>query len=136
MARLLGLDIGKKKVGIAVSDQTCTLARALKTVSLKALKFELQNLLKEFEDLQGLVLGLPKSKSGDAEKEMMKLGSQLSEQFNLPVYYEDERLTSWAARDLLKEAGYKPEKVKELEDQVAAQLILQSFLNGQKTKLD
>ncbi len=128
--RLLGLDIGKKKVGIAISDATLSLARAIKMVPFRELRYEILCFKESTPDLFGLVIGLPVSKSGDAAKEIKKVAKALEEEFQLQVFFEDERLTSWEAREILKEAGYKPDKIKELEDQTAAQLILQSYLNN------
>lgn len=132
MSFFLCLDIGAKKVGIAVSDRTANFARDLKMIPFKRLEDELQNLITEFAEIEALVIGLPLKQGkiiGEAAEKIMKIGHGLEKKFNLPVYFEDERLTSWDAREILKEMGYKPDKIKELEDQVAAKLILQAFLS-------
>ncbi|MDX1921378.1 MAG: Holliday junction resolvase RuvX [Candidatus Caenarcaniphilales bacterium] len=128
--RYLGLDLGKKKVGIAISDETGIIARALKTVPKASLVKELNSLKQTYPTLLGLVVGLPKSKSGKAEKETKAFAQKLQKLCGLAVYFQDERLTSWDAREILKEQGHKPERIAELEDQMAASLILQSFLDG------
>lgn len=127
----MGLDIGRKKVGIAFSDQTLTIARHYKTVFFADLKPEIQ---KHLPTLKGLVIGLPlrmNGSKGEAAEEIIKIGQALSQELNICVFFEDERLTSWEARERLKEMDYSAKKIKELEHQVSAQLILQSFLNGQ-----
>ncbi|MDJ0625129.1 MAG: Holliday junction resolvase RuvX [Candidatus Caenarcaniphilales bacterium] len=127
--RLLGLDIGSKKVGIAISDKTLTVARPLKTVLFKQLQTELKEILIEYNDVEGLVIGLPVSQSGEKAEQIKLIGQKLNRVFQLEVFYEDERLTSWEAREILKDEGYNVTKIKELEDQVAAKLILQSYLS-------
>lgn len=133
LSRLLGLDIGKRKVGLAISDKTNTLARAIKKVHMRELRYEILCLLEENNDIEGLVIGLPlkmNGEQGDAAKELLEIGRELAEEFGLKVFFEDERLTSWEARELLKELGYNPRQIAHFEDQTAAQLILQSYLNN------
>jgi putative holliday junction resolvase len=132
--RLLGIDLGSKKVGLAICDELGLSSKALKTVARKNLDAELKNLLKTYTKLAGFVLGLPKSRSGDAEKQVRVFASKLQAEFALPVYLHDEKLTSWEARELLKEEGYSAKQVLELEDQKAAELILKSFLDQEKDK--
>lgn len=127
--RYLALDLGKKKVGIAISDETGIIARALKTVPRVALVQEINSLKQTYTTLCGLVVGLAKSKSGKAEEETRAFAKKLEKLCGLAVYFQDERLTSWDAREILKEQGHKLEKIAELEDQMAASLILQSFLD-------
>lgn len=129
MPRYIGLDLGSKKTGIAITDSMGLFARELKTVFTNDLNAQLKKIIKENSDLVGLVIGLPKSKSGESEEKIRNFSENLKTEFNLPIYFEDERLTSWEAREILREQGYNSAKVKELEDQVAAKLILQSYLN-------
>lgn len=129
MSRLLCFDIGKKKVGIAISDKTQTVARALKKIHFNQLRKELRSLLSKNTDIEGLVFGLPQSRSGEAALAIKQIAENLKGEFHIPVYFQDERLTSWEARENLKEAGYTPDQIKEKEDETAAQIILQSYLN-------
>jgi putative holliday junction resolvase len=133
LTRLLGLDIGKRKVGIAISDQTNTLARAIKKVQVRELRYEILCLIETNPDIEGFVVGLPlkmNGELGEAAEELMQVGKELAEEFKVKLFFEDERLTSWAARELLQELGYNSRQIAHFEDQTAAQLILQSFLNG------
>ncbi len=130
MPRYIGLDIGSKKTGIAITDLMGLFARDLKTVFTNDLNAQLKKIIKDNSDLAGLVIGLPKSKSGEAEAKIKDFSKKLEAEFNLPIYFEDERLTSWDAREILREQGYNSAKVKELEDQIAAKLILQAYLNS------
>ncbi len=129
--KLLCLDLGKK-VGIAISDSTWTLARGIKTVNIKDLKIELKKIINQ-EKICGLVIGLPINMDGTPAKsseETIQFGEELSKEFNLIVKFQDERLSSWAARELLHELGYKADKIRALEDQTAAKIILESFLKS------
>ncbi len=125
----MGLDIGRKKVGIALSDRTLTVARHYKTVFFADLKPEIK---KHLPNLKGLVIGLPlrmDGSIGSAAEEVKQIGQELSIALALEVFFHDERLTSWEARERLKEMEYSSAQIKELEHQVSAQFILQSFLN-------
>ena len=128
--KLLGLDLGQKKVGLAFCDQSWLVASHHKTILREKLEPEIHNMR---EKIAALIIGLPlkmDGSSGTAAQNIKQIGQALSKQVDLPVFYEDERLTSWQARQILQENGYKPLQVKKLEHQVSAQLILQSFLNS------
>ena len=130
--KLLCLDLGTKKVGLAISDESLKFARDLKTVDRRFLSVELKKIL-EKERVFGFVVGLPLRKDGSectASEKLRLTGKELADEFGLEVYFQDERLSSWDARSYLREMGYKPAKVLELEDQLAAKLILQSFLDS------
>ncbi len=131
--RYLGLDIGSKKTGFACSDQGGEIAVGKGKFFTADLPAQLVKILAEHGPFGAIVIGLPKSKSGDAEKAMALQAERVSELAALPVYFQDERLSSWEARERLRAFGYKREKVAELEDQEAAKIILQEYL---KNKLD
>jgi len=122
---------------MAISDQTLTLARALKTIPSHQLQKELLLIFKQ-EEIKALVLGLPLEMGGavgQAARGIFYVGYSLSAHMHRPVYFQDERLSSWDARERLREAGYKPRKIRELEDQVAAKIILQEFLDQHHKRL-
>ncbi|HEY9886337.1 MAG TPA: Holliday junction resolvase RuvX [Vampirovibrionales bacterium] len=131
--RIICLDVGRKKVGVAISDKTQKLASPLKTFFSKQFYQELTKVLDTYPDVKTVLLGLPLSADGkenDSTERIRRLGSNIEARFEgISVVYENERLTSWEARELLRDSGYKPAKIAELEDQVAAKLILQSYLN-------
>jgi putative Holliday junction resolvase len=132
--RYLSIDFGEKRVGIAISDPSRIIAQPLKTidyVSKKKLLQEIDNLLKEF-DISKIILGLPLTLKGtDSAKttEVRQFEAQLKQMTQIPVVLFDERLTSLEARQILTLMGKKPSFHKEKIDQLAAQRILQTYLD-------
>ncbi|MDX1918653.1 MAG: Holliday junction resolvase RuvX [Candidatus Caenarcaniphilales bacterium] len=132
--RILCLDIGKRKVGIAISDAGAQLARDLKKIPFSQLMTELEKLILEYPGLCEIVIGLPLNMNGTEGKqaeEVRQVGAEINAKFNLKIHWQDERLSSWEARQNLIELGYKPNQIEELEDQMAAKGILQAFLDRQ-----
>jgi putative holliday junction resolvase len=134
--RTMGLDVGSKTVGVAVSDELGFSAHPITTVrrtNIRADLHELAKLITE-QDVVRLIVGLPLNMNGSEGPragESRKLGDALADQTKLPVVYWDERLTSVAAEKALIEADVSRKKRKEVIDQVAACLILQGWLDSQ-----
>jgi putative holliday junction resolvase len=132
----MGLDVGSKTVGVAVSDELGFSAHPITTVrrtNIRADLHELAKLITE-QDVVRLIVGLPLNMNGSEGPragESRKLGDALADQTKLPVVYWDERLTSVAAEKALIEADVSRKKRKEVIDQVAACLILQGWLDSQ-----
>ena len=135
--RLLGLDVGSKTVGVAMSDETQLIASGLTTIpideatenfGMRAMK----KLVREHE-IGGFVVGLPKNMNNTAGERVEKsraYGVRLEQKFDLPVAYLDERLTTvQAERMLVEEADVRREKRAEVIDMLAATLILQNYLD-------
>jgi len=139
MNRYLGIDYGEKRVGIAISDPTLIIAQPLKTVqnnSKKQVINEIQKIIQE-QSVNKIVLGLPVTMKGtDSEKtkEVRLFAENLAEDLHLPVYFIDERLTTLQAHLTLHQMGKKPSRNKEKVDQLAAQSILQTFLDREKNR--
>lgn len=139
--RAMGLDVGTKTVGVAISDELGFTAQPITTVrrtNVKADHAELQKLIAEHA-ITHLVVGLPLNMNGSEGPragESRKLGDALAEKASLPVIYWDERLTSVAAEKSLIEADVSRKKRKEVIDQVAACLILQGWLDAQPRASD
>ena len=131
--RLLGLDVGSKTVGVAISDPLGITAQELETIKIDESKFsfgmrQIRKIVRKY-DVEGFVLGLPKNMDGSSSVERSKqYGERLKEKFDLPVYYVDERLTTVQAdRILVEEAGVHDRvERKKVIDQMAAVLILQN----------
>ena len=126
--RLLGLDVGSKTVGVAVSDELGITAQKLETIHIDETKYNfgmrpLKKLVRQY-DPDGFVLGLPKNMDGTS-------GASVEDKFGLPVHYSDERLTTIESRRVLVEdAGiHDRKKRKQVIDQMAAVLILQNYLD-------
>lgn len=136
--RLLGLDVGSKTVGVAVSDELGITAQKLTTIPIDETRFNfgmkaIKKLVREYEP-EAFVLGLPKNMDGTDGNSVIRsktYGKRLEDKFGLPVHYSDERLTTIESeRVLIEEAGmHDRKKRKEVIDQMAAVLILQNYLD-------
>lgn len=134
--RYLGLDLGSKTLGIATSDLTETIASTLMTLRFEeddydSLKRPLEEII-ENEQIEKIVLGLPKNMDNSiGERAEITLGfkGKLENWFELEVILEDERLTSVISNQVLIQADISRKKRKKKVDGIAAQLILQSYLD-------
>ena len=135
--RVLGVDIGKRRIGVAVSDELGFLARPVQTVQSVSLNVDVQRIAELARELGAelVVVGDPLHMSGDPSTmsgRARKFGATLQAVSGLPVEYCDERLTSVEAERILLDQGVPHRKVREQIDAVAASVILQSYLNGKK----
>ncbi|HEX3663330.1 MAG TPA: Holliday junction resolvase RuvX [Acidobacteriaceae bacterium] len=135
--RLLGLDFGDRRIGVAVSDELGLTAQPVLTLVRRNLKADLKSLgrlLRKF-GCAGIVMGNPLYMSGDISPQAAKtqtFAEALRAAFPLPVHLWDERLTSAEAHRHLHAAGRPLSGHREVVDQVAAVLILQSFLDAHR----
>ena len=133
--RVLGLDVGSKTIGVAVSDPLGITAQGLQTIRRqnKRADFEqLEHIIRDY-DVGEVVVGYPLRMSGtegtQAEK-MQRLAEELRRRFNLPVHLWDERLTTAQASRILRETEMSIKRRGEVIDRMAAVLILQSWLDS------
>ncbi len=137
---VLALDLGQKLVGIAISDErliTIKRLEPLKRSNWKQLLRDVTVLIQRF-DAQTLVIGLPlrlDGTSGAAAETTQRLGANFARSLQLPVYLQDERLTSVEAREVLLSNGHKPAEIPGLIDGEAAALILSDFLNSRDQRI-
>lgn len=135
MSRVLGIDFGRKRVGIAVTDPLQIIASPLEVVLEKDFKHWLKAYL-EKEDVVTIVLGFPRRLNGDdthITKDVLLLEGYLKEEYsNLKIVLVDERLTSKMARQSLIDSGVpkNQRKKKGSLDSVSASLILQTYLTS------
>ncbi len=135
---LLGIDYGSKRIGIAVSDLTRTIANAYTIIEHKNKKFDVERIKKivEEKEVGGIVFGLPlqmNGEEGETAAEMRKFAELVCRETNLPCAFWDERLSSTVMeRFLIKEYDFSREKRKKLLDASAAAYILQGFLDALK----
>lgn len=135
--RLLGLDFGGRRIGVAVSDELGLTAQPVLTLVRKNVKQDLKSigrLLRKY-GCAAIVVGHPLYMSGDVSPQAVKtqaFAGSLREAFALPVHLWDERLTSAEAHRHLEAAGRPLPSHREVVDQVAAVLILQSFLDAHR----
>lgn len=136
--RILSLDLGTKRVGVAVCDElrlTVRPLQALPRTSWKRLLLAISELCERF-DAESLVIGLPlrlDGTEGDAAREARRIARNLLFSLKLPVHLQDERLTSKEAEDTLREAGYRGTEITSRVDSEAAAIILRDFLTDSFT---
>ena len=136
--RLMGLDVGSKTVGIAVSDPLGWTAQGVEIIPInedeQIFGIERVKELVQAKKVAGFVVGLPKNMNnseGPRVEAARNYGKLLEETFNLPVDVQDERLTTVeASRMLVEEADTSRAKQKKVIDKLAASLILQNYLDG------
>ncbi len=135
VGRLLGLDYGTKRLGLAVCNAEQTIASPAQNYNRKGLPADAKFLRKVLEDYRvvGLIVGLPVHMSGDEgekARESRAFGDWAAQELGLPVRYFDERHTSLIARHRMTLAKLSPQKIKERLDMVAAQILLQNYLDS------
>lgn len=132
--RILGIDPGTRHIGLAISDKSRLIAtpiEALKRKSWKKLLSDIQTVIGKYDAI-AVVVGLPLNTDGsesemstEAREIVRKLGLSLG----IPVFLQDERVTSYEARKRLWNRGIKPDETKQLVDSEAAAIILTDFLD-------
>lgn len=134
--RILGIDYGERRIGLALSDPTQILASGLKTLDNKEISDPfgyLNNLIKQ-EDISLIVLGLPKNLDGSLGPNairVLEFKKELEEKTGLEVVTWDERFSSVEIARTLKDEKNKIKRSKKLVDQLSAVLILQGYLDRQ-----
>lgn len=134
--RILGLDVGSKTIGVAVSDALLVTAQGVTTIiwdehDMTTADTELRTIIEEYEVSQ-IVVGLPKNMDGSIGErgEISQIyANRLKRQFQLPVHLVDERLSTVAVERTLIEADVSRKKRKKVIDKMAAVVILQTFLD-------
>lgn len=137
--RIIGLDLGTKTLGVAVSDNIPMIASGVTTLRFEENKNEdviepLKKIVQEY-NAKAFVLGLPKNMDntiGNAALRSEEFKKLLEKSFNLPVIMQDERLSSVSANNVLLKADISRKKRKEKVDTVAATIILQNYLDIRK----
>ena len=144
MSRIMGLDYGSKTVGVAVSDPLWIIASGIEIIrrksenKLRQTYARIEELVKEY-DISLIVLGLPKHMNddiGDRALLSMQFRDDLIRRPGLDVIMYDERMTTIQADRVMDELGIKGAQRKEYVDQIAAEFILQSYLDSLKLKTE
>jgi len=133
IGRLLALDPGTRMIGVAISDETRCVAtplKALNKTSWKNLLSEIESIVDDYDAL-ALIVGLPLNTDG-SESSMSILARDMARKFalslSIPVFLQDERVTSYEARKRLWDRGIDPNKTKQFVDSEAASIILTDFI--------
>ncbi|HHU60600.1 MAG: Holliday junction resolvase RuvX [Bacillota bacterium] len=132
--RIMGLDVGEKTIGVAISDPMGWTAQGITVIRRTSLKEDFASLRKIIEeyDVKKFVLGLPirtDGSFGPETEKMYKFADKLKREFNLPVEYWDERFSTASAERILLEGDVSRAKRRNLIDKVAATVILQAYLD-------
>ncbi len=135
--RILGLDVGSKTIGLAVSDPLGITAQGLETIRRKNKRTDLEQLARIVRDYEvsEIVVGYPLRLSGaegTQSEKMQHFAEDLRKQFGLPVHLWDERLTSSQANRILREADLSIKKRAGAVDRMAAVLILQNWMEARE----
>ncbi|GMQ93139.1 MAG: Holliday junction resolvase RuvX [Acidimicrobiia bacterium] len=138
-ARILGFDPGERRIGIAVSDVTGTIASPVEFIDRKVGGYEqrIKDLCTEWE-IASIVVGLPLSldgTEGPAAGRSREFGAFLGELTGLPVTYRDERFTTVTAEQSLLEGGVKRRERTNKRDQIAAAVMLQGYLDARRYEI-
>jgi putative holliday junction resolvase len=139
MVLALGLDVGKKRIGVAGCDRTGLIAAGLTTIERKSFLEDIAQLkrLVDERQVEVLVVGLPYSMNGTIgfqARTVQKFAKRVGEALNLPVEYVDERLTSHQAEEMLRAEKRSPSRNKALVDRKAAAIILQQWLDERRPR--
>ncbi|MBV9437151.1 MAG: Holliday junction resolvase RuvX [Acidobacteria bacterium] len=137
--RILGLDVGARRIGVAVSDPLGLTAQGLETIQRRNRRYDSGELQKVVcaHEIREIVVGNPLRMSGESGTQAEKMeafAAQLRQAFAMPVHLWDERLTTAEAHRLLDETGIRDSRRKEVIDKMAAVLILQSFLDARRAR--
>ena len=135
MSRWIAIDYGEKRIGIAVTDHLKMFVNPLTTIENKSDSAVFDQLLKIFQsqEVEKVIIGLPLSLDGEdtaKTKETREFYKKLSEKTSLPLIWWDERYSTYEANELLKNKGLNWEKSRNVIDQIAAAVILKSYVDS------
>ena len=133
MTRILGVDYGSRRIGLALSDEIHMTASPLDVIAPKHLADRLRDIAETYE-IEKVVVGLPTGlggNEGDSAAGARALADEIGDQTGWEVVLVDERFTSRMAEGALLESGMRRRRRKETVDKVAAAIILQTYLDGQ-----
>jgi putative Holliday junction resolvase len=132
--RILALDLGKKRIGLAISDELRVLAQGLETLDRKGRRADIEVLrrLTVQREVRTILLGDPRHMSGAVSEQAeytREFAKELERKTCLPVILRDERLTSWEAAEILRERGASAPGQRGAIDQMSAVILLQGYLD-------
>jgi len=133
--RVLAIDFGSKNIGTAISDELGITVRALETIRRSGLVRDIARLKTLAEDLEAraVVIGLPirmDGTQGSAARQVIRFAESLRAALDIPVFTQDERLTSFEAEQMMIERGLSRDERRARSDEFAAMIILQEYLSA------
>jgi putative Holliday junction resolvase len=133
--RVLAIDFGSKNIGTAISDELGITVRALETIRRSGLARDVARLKSLAEDLEAraVVIGLPirmDGTQGSAARQVIRFAESLGAALDIPVFTQDERLTSFEAEQMMIERGLSRDERRARSDEFAAMIILQEYLSA------
>jgi len=137
MERYLGVDLGEKRVGLAVSDPTLTIAQPLKTIlftKFKTLISDLEEIINNYS-ISKIIVGLPITMKGTYSQkthDTVALVEKMQNALSIPIEMFDERLTTVQAHQTIRQMGKKPSQERDKVDQLAAVHLLQNYLDQER----
>ncbi|MBI4744132.1 MAG: Holliday junction resolvase RuvX [Actinobacteria bacterium] len=135
MSKKLGLDVGDKYIGLAISDESATISRGLETILRKSINEDLtriKNIVSE-NNVKEIVVGLPLNLNGsigDQTKKVLSFVNHLRKNLRIPINTWDERLTTVKAAKIMISADVSRRKRKKSIDKLSAVIILQDYINS------
>ncbi len=137
MQRIIGVDYGERRMGLAVSDPLGMFATPLRTVKVVALRNSCNELIDAINEVDAglIVVGMPfnmNGTKGEMAEKVDEFIAVLKEKTNVPIKTVDERLSSMLVEKVLIEADMRRDKRKKVIDKLAAQVILQSYMDSQQ----
>ncbi len=140
MERWLGIDYGEVRVGVAISDPLGFTARGLETIrwnghNMAKVIDRLQELIRQYS-ITGVVVGVPRrtdGKPGASEDNARALASDLGDKTGVKIILRDERYTTVLASRVMRETGVHRDRRRDIVDQIAAEIILQEYLESLRT---
>jgi putative Holliday junction resolvase len=141
MKRILGIDFGERRIGLALSDPLGIIAQPFLTFDTQKngdIFKKIEELIEE-KGIEEIVLGMPRNMDGtigEKGKVVQEFSQMLSNRVQIPIIFRDERLSSVESLRILRDAGAKLHKYKKSVDKLSAALILQGYLDSLKRKED
>lgn len=135
--RVLGIDVGKVRVGVAISDELGMLAHPLETVARAQAAARIAQIATE-KRVGAIVVGVPRhmnGNTGESAQDALAFAEKLRSTVRVQIIALDERLSTVAAHRALRESGRKTRETRGVVDQVAAQMILQTYLDRQQQRV-
>lgn len=138
---MLAVDLGTKNIGTAVSDSLGITVRPVETIRVSSLERSLERLkfLVEELEVEAVVVGVPlrmDGTQGEASAKAERFAERLRARLSVPVYTQDERLTSYEAEQMMIERGFSREQRRARSDEFAAMIILQDYLSAAGRQTD